>query len=89
MEAGYPADDPVQPLSGEQRLTPLLVHLLKGILYRDIHTQLWQQLYDLASQKRLNQAQTVGMYRKLNYLYTAAPSCIIFSIFYTYTVPDS
>jgi len=52
METGYPADDPVQPLSGEQRLTPLLVHLLKGILYRDTHTQLWQQLYDLEAPLR-------------------------------------
>ncbi|MFC6674295.1 DUF4194 domain-containing protein [Marinobacterium aestuariivivens] len=52
METGYPADDSVQPLSGGQRLTPLLVHLLKGILYRDTHTQLWQLLYDLEAPLR-------------------------------------
>lgn len=38
--------------ANKPQLTPLLVHLLKGVLYRDTHHLLWQQLAQIESQVR-------------------------------------
>lgn len=42
------------------RLSPLLIHLFKGVLYRDQHVDLWQSLLDLQSQVR-DYAQVLGL----------------------------
>lgn len=38
--------------ANKPQLTPLLVHLLKGVLYRDTHHLLWQQLAQIEPQVR-------------------------------------
>ncbi len=48
--------DPLHP----SRLTPVLVHLLKKILYRDEHARLWQDLLQLESQVR-DQLHPLGL----------------------------
>ena len=42
------------------RLPPLLIHLFKGVLYRDQHQELWQILLDLQSQVR-DYVQIIGL----------------------------
>ncbi len=64
METSDPAGhsfQPVAPLATQQQaLTPVLVQLLKGVVYQDTHTHLWQQLFDLESRLR-DQLNVLGL----------------------------
>ena len=44
----------------QTRLSPLLIHLFKGVLYRDQYIELWQNLLDLQAQVR-DYVQVLGL----------------------------
>ena len=53
--------DPVQEqILKENRLSPVLIHLLKGVLYRDQHPQVWHDLEALEA-KVVDYFKTVGL----------------------------
>ncbi len=64
METGDPAGHSIQSIDTatpqQQSLTPVLVQLLKGVVYQDTHTHLWQQLFDLESPVR-DQLNVLGL----------------------------